>query len=496
MSEIEERLVELERLGLGRRLRLVSGPQGPTVLLDGKPVLLLCSNNYLGLADHPRVREAAAEAAMRWGVGAGASRLISGTMTIHRRLEERLAAFEHSQACLLFGSGYLANLGVIGALAGRGQTIFSDELNHASIVDGCRLSRADVVVYRHLDAEHLEWSLRHHSPRRDERGGRLIVTDSVFSMDGDIAPLQEIVEIARSWGARVMVDEAHATGTLGPDGRGAIAQAGLEGEIDMLVGTLGKALGSYGAYVCADAEIIRYLINTSRSLIFSTAPSPPAVAGALAALELLQERPHRVERLHSNARVLRRSLAAEGFAVDEEDMHIVALVVGDERDAMRLCQEAIEHGVFAQAIRPPTVPGGTSRLRLAAMASHTASDMRMAATVLGDAARKLGLDPTAIGEPERKRARLDTDDDEVGDDELAYETAQASLAAIEASSSAGALFDIERLSGDPAQAPETPSEPAQPRPRRPPAPAPAHVGAEASSAPFDGERESAIAHAA
>jgi 8-amino-7-oxononanoate synthase len=491
MSEIEERLVELERLGLSRRLRLVSGPQGPTVLLDGKPVLLLCSNNYLGLADHPRVREAAAEAAMRWGVGAGASRLISGTMTIHRRLEERLAAFEHCQACLLFGSGYLANLGVIGALAGRGETIFSDELNHASIVDGCRLSRAEVVVYRHLDAEHLEWSLRHHSPRRDGRGARLIVTDSVFSMDGDIAPLETIVEIARSWDARVVVDEAHATGTLGPDGRGAIAQAGLEGEIDVLVGTLGKALGSYGAYVCADAEIVRYLINTSRSLIFSTAPSPPAIAGALAALELLQERPHRVARLHSNARVLRSALAAEGFVVPEDDMHIVPLIVGEEQAAMQLCQEAIEGGVFAQAIRPPTVPAGTSRLRLAAMASHTAADMRMAARVIGDAARKLGLDPATIGEPVREHVALDRDEVEVAEEEYAFQTAEASLAVAEASS---APFDIERLAGDPAQAHETAKPPSTPRPRRPPAPA--YAGAEASSAPFDGERESAVAHAA
>jgi len=190
MSEITERLAELEQLGLTRRLRMVSGPQGPTVLLDGKPVLLLCSNNYLGLADHPRVRQAAADAAMRWGVGAGASRLVSGTMTIHRRLEERLAAFERSEACLLFGSGYLANIGVIGALAGQGATIFSDELNHASIIDGCRLSRAEVVVYRHRDVDHLDWSMRRNPGRREEHAGQLIVTDSVFSMDGDVAPLR------------------------------------------------------------------------------------------------------------------------------------------------------------------------------------------------------------------------------------------------------------------------------------------------------------------
>ena len=393
MSDIEERLAELERLGLHRRLRMVSGPQGPRVLLDGKPVLLLCSNNYLGLADHPKVREAAAEAAMRWGVGAGASRLVSGTMTIHRRLEERLAEFEGSEACMLFGSGYLANLGVIGALAGPGDTIFSDALNHASIVDGCRASRAEIVVYRHLDSDHLERCLRRHGGE----GRRLIVTDSVFSMDGDIAPLAEIVELARAYDARVVVDEAHATGTLGDGGRGAVAQAGLQGEVDVLVGTLGKALGSYGAYVCASEEMVRYLLNTARPLIFSTAPSPPSVAGALAALTLLEERPHKVARLHGAARTLRDALSGEGFGVKESDMHIVPLVVGDSEDAMRLCQAALERGVFAQAIRPPTVPDGTSRLRLAAMASHTTSELRQAAKVLADAAREVGLDPAALG---------------------------------------------------------------------------------------------------
>src|SRR5271166_3586960 len=193
MNDIEERLQELEQLGLGRRLRMVSGPQGPRVLLDGRPVLLLCSNNYLGLADHPRVREAAADAAMRWGVGAGASRLVSGTMTIHRRLEERLAAWEGSEGCLLFGSGYLANIGTIGALAGPGDTVFSDELNHASIVDGCRLSRAEVVVYKHGDVDDLDRLMRRHSAA----ARRLIVTDSVFSMDGVLAPLAEIVELAK-----------------------------------------------------------------------------------------------------------------------------------------------------------------------------------------------------------------------------------------------------------------------------------------------------------
>ena len=223
------------------------------------------------------------------------------------------------------------------------------------------------------------------------------MTDSVFSMDGDIAPLAEIVELARTYDARVVVDEAHATGTLGDGGRGAVAQAGLQGEVDVLVGTLGKALGSYGAYVCASEEMVRYLLNTARPLIFSTAPSPPSVAGALAALTLLEERPHKVARLHGAARTLRDALSGEGFGVKESDMHIVPLVVGDSEDAMRLCQAALERGVFAQAIRPPTVPDGTSRLRLAAMASHTTSELRQAAKVLADAAREVGLDPAALG---------------------------------------------------------------------------------------------------
>jgi glycine C-acetyltransferase/8-amino-7-oxononanoate synthase len=488
MSEIEQRLEELEQLGLARRLRLVSGPQGPTVLIDGKPALLLCSNNYLGLADHPRVREAAADAAMRWGVGAGASRLVSGTMTIHRRLEERLADFEGSEACLLFGSGYLANIGVIGALAGRGDTVFSDELNHASIVDGCRLSRAEVVVYRHRDAEHLDWSVRRHG-RRDGTARRLIVTDSVFSMDGDIAPLEAIAELADMHDARVLVDEAHATGNLGPDGRGAVAAAGLEGRIDVLVGTLGKALGSYGAYVCASAEMIRYLINTARPLIYSTAPSPPAVAGALAALTLLRERPHRVQRLRSNARVLRRALAGEGFPVADLDMHIVPLIVGDEHVAMSLCQEALERGVFAQGIRPPTVPAGSSRLRLTAMASHTASELEKAARVFGAAARAIDLDPASLAPAlaERETASIER--------ELAYvELSAVAHERVDADGSMATPFDLER-DGEEASLPaaaaavaaadveldvDAPQSPAT----RSPVPALA-----ATSAPFDFERE-------
>jgi 8-amino-7-oxononanoate synthase len=388
VTEIDERLQELKELGLYRRMRMISGPQGPRVVLDGKPVLLLCSNNYLGLADHPRVREAAADAAMRWGVGAGASRLVSGTMTVHRRLEERLAEFKHTQAALLFGSGYLANIGVITTLAGRDDVVFSDELNHASIIDGCRLARAETFVYRHGDVEHLAWGMREAEDR-----GALIVTDSVFSMDGDVAPLAEIVELARRHNVRVAVDEAHGTGCLGPDGRGAVAEAGLEDEVDVVVGTLSKALGAYGAFVACDQDVAQLLVNSARPFIFSTAPPPPAAAGALAALELLAEQTQRVEKLQANADALRDELARERFEVSGSTTQIVPLVIGDARQAMRICELAIERGVFAQAIRPPTVPDGTSRLRLAVMASHSRAELREAAQVLGRAALQAGWRP-------------------------------------------------------------------------------------------------------
>jgi glycine C-acetyltransferase/8-amino-7-oxononanoate synthase len=384
VTDVAERLEELRDRGLYRQLRLVSGPQGPRVLLGGRPVLLLCSNNYLGLAEHPKVRSAAAEAAMRWGAGAGASRLISGNMEPHRRLESRLAEFKGYEASLLFGSGYLANTGVIAALAGVGEVVFSDELNHASIVDGCRLSRAETFVYRHGDLEHLAWGLKQAGGR-----GSLIVSDGVFSMDGDIAPLPELVELARRHGCRLMVDEAHATGAIGPGGRGSVAAAGLSDEVDVVVGTLGKALGSYGAYACTSAETIDYLVNSARPFIFSTAPPPPSVAAATAALELVSA--HRVERLQANASRFRAALADEGLDPGPSQSQIVPIEVGEAETAMDLCERVLERGVFAQGIRPPTVPEGSSRLRFTVMASHRIGELERAAKLVGGAARELGL---------------------------------------------------------------------------------------------------------
>jgi glycine C-acetyltransferase/8-amino-7-oxononanoate synthase len=381
--EIRERLAELESSGLRRRLRVIDGPQGPQVVLDGRPVLLLCSNNYLGLADHPRLRRAAADAALSLGTSAGASRLISGSMSIHAELESLLAEFKGTEAALLFGSGYLANTGTIAALARRGEVVFSDELNHASIIDGCRLTGAETFVYRHGDTEHLEWGLR-------RAGGRaaLIATDGVFSMDGDIAPLPELADLAGRYGCRLVVDEAHATGCIGPGARGSVAAAGLGGQVDVIVGTLGKALGGYGAYVCGSAEMVDFLVNSARPFIFSTAPPPPAVAAARAALELLSENPRRVERLRANAAALRDGLRSQGLEPARSETQIVPLVIGEADDTMALCERLLGEGVFAQAIRPPTVPPGTCRLRLTAMATHRISDLRNAAKLIGQAMRE------------------------------------------------------------------------------------------------------------
>jgi glycine C-acetyltransferase/8-amino-7-oxononanoate synthase len=360
------------------------------VVLDGRPVLVLCSGNSLGLADHPRVREAAADAAMRWGVGAGAARMASGTMTLHRRLEERLARFTGADAAVVFGSGSLANLGVIAALARKGEVVFHDELAHASIVDGCRLAGADVFAYRHDDPEHLAWGLQ----QADGRGA-LIATDGVFGLDGDVAPLEEIVELAHRSDVRVLVDEAQAIGAVGPGGRGAVAEAGLEDEVDVITGSLGKALGSYGGFACCDHVTARFLVNHAQPLAHSTATQPVAVAAAMAALELLEEQPRRVEKLIGNAETLRDELAREGFDVAGASTHVVPLLVGRAETAVQIVENALDQGVFCEAVLPPAAPEGAARLRLAVMASHTRPELRGAARVLARAALRAGMRPGA-----------------------------------------------------------------------------------------------------
>ncbi|MGH2857271.1 MAG: aminotransferase class I/II-fold pyridoxal phosphate-dependent enzyme [Solirubrobacteraceae bacterium] len=405
MIDIEARLDELNALGLQRRTRLVSGPQGPHVVLDGKPVLVLCSDNYLGFADHPRVREAAADAAIRWGAGAGAPRLACGTMTVHRRLEDRLAEFCGRESALLFGSGQMAATGTIPALARPGDVVFTDECSSAATVDGCRLSRAEVFVYDHCDVEHLAWGIEHAEGR-----GALIVTDSVFGLDGDLAPLAEIVELAHHSGLRTLVDESHAVGALGARGRGALALAGIEDQVDVIVGALDAALAAYGAFVACDRRMARFLVNAARTFIFPAALPPPTVAAALASLELLESKPHRLQKLAANAATLRSALEHEGFDVGDSCTQILPVHVGDAGLAARLFEAALTQGVFTQPIGPPAVAPETSRLRLTAIATHGRDELLLAARTLSAAARLIGFEPRLrSGDGDRQGGAADQD---------------------------------------------------------------------------------------
>ncbi len=346
-SELED----LKAAGLLRELRRVDSASGPRITLEGRDVLNLCSNDYLGLAGDPRVRAAAAEAATRWGAGAGSSRLVAGALALHEELEDELADSMGTEACLLAGSGYLANLAVVTALTRPGEVVLSDALNHASIIDACRLARAETVVYEHLTI-----------PAPDPRP-TTIVTDAVFSMDGDVAPLAAL----RARGGQLIVDAAHHTGVVD-----------TRIDADVIVGTLSKALGSYGAFIGCDRTTRALLINRARPIIYSTALPPAAVGAARAALHILRTEPERVARLHANARVLREAVGAP-----PSDMPIVPLVIGANEAALAASRHALEHGVFAQAIRPPTVPDGTARLRLVARADHDPAELRAAGALIG-----------------------------------------------------------------------------------------------------------------
>ena len=384
---LQDKLAELKRRGLYRYLRLISGQQTTVVTLEGREVVLLSSNNYLDLANHPEVKRAAAEALESYGCGAGASRLISGTMDLHAQLETKLAEFKGTEAALVLGSGYHANTGVIPALMGPGDVVLSDELNHASIIDGCRLSRTETQIFRHRDMGHLEELLACAPPT----GQRLIVTDSVFSMDGDIAPLREIVALARRYRAWVMVDEAHATGVFGPSGAGVAEEMGLQGHIEIQMGTLGKALGSFGAYVAGSRVLIEWIINRARSFIYSTALPPPVLAGALAALYIVKSEPERRRRLWNNAAFLRQGLSELGYRLGETASPILPVLIGDEEVTMALCAALLQRGVFAHGIRPPTVPERTARLRVTPMATHTHEELERALGAFAKAGKEVGV---------------------------------------------------------------------------------------------------------
>jgi len=371
---IESELARLKGAGLYRKLRRVEGDQGPTLILDGREVINFSSNNYLGIANHSALGEAAKAAIDRYGCGTGASRLISGNMTLHEELERKITEFKGTGTALVFNSGFQANTGVISTLVGEGDAVFSDALNHASIIDGCRLSRAKAAVYAHLDMNRLEHELKQaQSVRR-----RLIVTESLFSMDGDEAPLADIVGLAERHGAMVMVDEAHATGVYEPNGAGLVAKLGLGDRVLVQMGTLGKALGGFGAYVAGSKALRDLLINRCRSFIFTTALPPAVMAMAIAAIDLVRKEPERRKALADNSERLRAGLRGLGYQLGDSDHQILPLMVGDANRCMELSQRLLERGVFAQGIRPPTVPPGTSRLRITLMATHTAEQMSQA----------------------------------------------------------------------------------------------------------------------
>jgi len=385
---LQEQLERLEESGRLRTLQPVEGAQQPVLRRGDKRLINLSSNNYLGLADHPVLKEAAARAAIR-GSGATASRLIVGHDLQVAALEEKLAAFKGTEAALLFGSGYLANVGVLSALLGRGDVVFSDELNHASIIDGIRLSKADCYRYQHRDMDHLETLLKQAAQRGFRR--RLIVTDSVFSMDGDVAPLREIVWLKNRYNAALMVDEAHGGGVFGPHGEGYATHAGVSQEVDLTMGTFSKAFGVYGAYVAGGRDWIRYLINTCRSFIYTTA-LPPAVVGAIdAAVDLVQSSHQLRKALMAKAERFRRRLREMGFDTAGSSTQIIPVVIGGNREAVAFSRALEELGVLGVAIRPPTVPEGTARIRFSLMANHDDEDLDVALAAIGAVGEKMGL---------------------------------------------------------------------------------------------------------
>lgn len=366
---LSEELDGLRRQNLYRTMTVLEGPQTTVVKAEGQVQRLFSSNNYLDLANDPEVKAAARGALEQYGVGAGGSRLTTGTGPLHVRLEEELARFKGREAALVFNTGYMANVGILSALVGRGDVIFSDQLNHASIIDGCRLSGAEVVVYRHNDMDDLEDKLKFHSGRRG-----LIVSDGVFSMDGDLVSLPRLVELAKRYGMCTMIDEAHATGVVGDTGRGTEEHYHMEGSVDVLMGTLSKAVGSEGGFVCGSKELIQYLTNKARSFIFSTALSPVTMAAGLRGLQKIQEEPQRVVQLRDNMAFLCRELERYGISA-HSDSAILPILVGEEKRAMAAMEELKQRGYYVSAIRYPTVARGSARLRVALMSSHTREEL-------------------------------------------------------------------------------------------------------------------------
>ena len=393
LSYLTDQMNELKAKGTHFNLRVLEDEQAPECTIDGRHVINIASNNYLGLTTHPRLREAALEATRRYGVGSGAVRTVAGTMKIHMQLEEKIAHFKNVEACVVFQSGFTANAGTVSAILGKEDFIISDELNHASIIDGARLSRAKIKVFRHKDIAHAEELLKE---VQNEPGHKLIITDGVFSMDGDIGPLPALCDLAEKYGAIMMVDDAHASGVLGRNGRGTVDHFNVHGRVDVQVGTLSKAIGALGGYVCGSNDLIDFLYHRARPFLFSTSHPPSVAATCIAAFEVLEQEPELIDKLWGNTRFFKKELGLLGFNIGggntpASETPITPIIVGEGKLAMDFSRELFKEGVFVTGIAFPTVPEGKARLRTIMSATHTQDQLSRALDVLKKVGKRMGI---------------------------------------------------------------------------------------------------------
>jgi len=393
LSYLTDQLNELKSKGTHFRLRVLEDEQAPVCTFDGKKVINLASNNYLGLTTHPKLRQAALEATKKYGVGSGAVRTIAGTMKIHMELEEKIARFKNVEACVVFQSGFAANAGTVSAILGKDDFIISDELNHASIIDGARLSKAKILVFRHKDMAHAE---EHLASLKNLPGRKLLITDGVFSMDGDIGPLPALCELAEKYGAIMMVDDAHASGVLGRNGRGTIDHFHVHGRVDVQVGTLSKAIGALGGYVCGSKDLIDYLYHRARPFLFSTSHPPSVAATCIAAFDVLEQEPERMERLWDNTQYWKKELGNLGFNIGgvntpPSETPITPIILGDGKLTMEFSRELFKEGVLGTGIAFPTVPEGKARVRTIMTATHTRDELQQALEVLKRVGKRMGI---------------------------------------------------------------------------------------------------------
>jgi glycine C-acetyltransferase len=393
LSFLSQQLNDLKAHGTHFRLRVLEDEQAAVCTFDGKKVINLASNNYLGLTTHPKLREAALEATRKYGVGSGAVRTIAGTMSIHMELEEKIARFKNVEACVVFQSGFAANAGTVSAILGKDDFIISDQLNHASIIDGARLSRAKILVFRHKDMAHVEEQL---ASVKDVPGKKLLISDGVFSMDGDIGPLPALCNLAEKYGAIMMVDDAHASGVLGRNGRGTVDHFDVHGRVDIQVGTLSKAIGALGGYVCGTRDLIDFLYHRARPFLFSTSHPPSVAASCIAAFDVLEDEPERIEKLWENTRFWKRELGLLGFDIGGKstpasETPITPIIIGDGKLTMDFSRELFNEGVLGTGITFPTVPEGKARIRTIVTATHTEAELEQALEALERVGRRMGI---------------------------------------------------------------------------------------------------------